>query len=228
MQVAWEIVDRWEMQSPVVHRTPVPEVLVKAMCSLAWFRGWYSWVGITLLAFYGAGRLGEVINCRRSDLLLPDDLCEATPVVFLQLRRFKSLRRAAARVQHMKVSEPIAVKLIQCVFKLLPYDVLLFPQTAYYYRKLWNVLLQDLGFPTSCGLTPGGLRGGAAVMHYKQGRPIADLLWLMRFRLQVTLESYLQEVAAMNALADLPEGARVFLKDTASVFPCLVYTSTRG
>jgi hypothetical protein len=65
-------------------------------------------------------------------------------------------------------------------------------------------------------------------MHYKQGRPIADLLWLMRLRSQVTLESYLQEVAAMNALADLPEGARVFLKDTASVFPCLVYTSTRG
>jgi hypothetical protein len=65
-------------------------------------------------------------------------------------------------------------------------------------------------------------------MHYKQGRPIADLLWLMRFRLQVTLESYLQEVPAMNALADLPEGARVFLKDTASVFSCLVYTSTRG
>lgn len=53
LQEAWSMVARWELQVPVVHRTPTPEVLVKAMCSLAWCYGWRSWVGVTTLAFYG-------------------------------------------------------------------------------------------------------------------------------------------------------------------------------
>lgn len=43
MQIAWELVERWEMVMPVVHRTPVPEVLVKALCGVAQemvYMGW--------------------------------------------------------------------------------------------------------------------------------------------------------------------------------------------
>lgn len=57
LQEAWSMVARWELQVPVVHRTPIPQALMKS-CSLAWFYGWRSWVGVTILAFYGAGRLG--------------------------------------------------------------------------------------------------------------------------------------------------------------------------
>lgn len=226
MQTAWEIVDRWEMQIPVVHRTPVPEVLVKAMCALAWHRGWFTWVGITLLAFYGAGRLGEVIACKRSDLILPEDLCDTGLVIFLQLRKFKSLRRVAAKVQHMKVNDALAVRLISMVFCKQPLDEPLYPQSPYHYRKKWDLLLGDLGLSKKAGLTPGGLRGGAAVMHYKNGRPIADLLWLMRLRSQVTLESYLQEVAALNALAQLSTTSREFIRDVALTFKLLIHGST--
>jgi len=42
------------------------------------------------------------------------------------------------------------------------------------------------------------LQGGAAAYHYKNGKEISDLLWLLRLRSQSTLESYLQEVAALN------------------------------
>lgn len=106
MNSAWEIVQRWESQTPVVHRrrVPVPEALLKAMCSLAWQRRWYTWVGISLLAFYGAGRLGEIIACAREDLVLPTDLCDDHQAVFLRLRRFKSPHRQPAKVQRMKKS----------------------------------------------------------------------------------------------------------------------------
>lgn len=221
MQTAWNMVERWELQAPVVHRTPMPESLLKAMCVVAWHRRWFSWVGVTLLAFYGAGRLGEVPYCRRSDLVLPDDLGESGHVVFLQLRRFKSLRRVAARVQHMKIADVTAVKVITKIFKLLPYDSALFNQNAYQYRKRWDLLMSDFEIPKDSGLTPGGLRGGAAVYHYKQGKPIGDLLWLMRLRSQITLESYLQEVAAMNALATLPASSRTLIKDVAATFSFL-------
>ena len=62
MQPAWEMVERWESLVPVRHRTPVPEALVQSLCVLAWQMKWYAWVGATVLAFYGAGRLGEILS----------------------------------------------------------------------------------------------------------------------------------------------------------------------
>eukprot|EP00435_Cladocopium_sp_Y103_P045991 s3612_g13.t1 len=178
------------------------------MCTCAWHRSWYSWVGITLLAFYGAGRLGEIILCCREDLLLPRDLLEASKAAFLRLRRFKSLTRQPARVQHMRIAEPLALTLLDRIFGRLDFDAPLFPGSAYQYRLRWNLILTDLSVPVELGLTPGGLRGGSAVFHYRAGRPIADLLWLMRLRSQSTLESYLQEVAALNVLGALSAHSR--------------------
>ena len=78
MAPAWEIVEKWESLCPVKHRTPVPENVVCAMCVLAWHMQWWSWVGATILSFYGAGRLGEVLRCPREDLVLPRDVFETT------------------------------------------------------------------------------------------------------------------------------------------------------
>ena len=93
MSYAWEIVDRWEHQQPVSHRPPIPESVVKAVkaaCVVGWHLKWHSWVGAVGLSFYGAGRLGEVLRCLRSNLVFPRDLLEASYVpVFLKLRKFK-------------------------------------------------------------------------------------------------------------------------------------------
>lgn len=103
----------------------------------------------------------------------------------------------------MKIEDATAVKISTKIFNWLPFDTLLFSQSSYQYHKKWHILLKDFSIDASSGLTPGGLRGGAAVLHYKQGRAIADLFWMMRLRSQITLESYLQEVAALNAQATL-------------------------
>ena len=34
------------------------------------------WAACALLAFYGLARIGEVLRCRRRDLLLPQDLLD--------------------------------------------------------------------------------------------------------------------------------------------------------
>ena len=228
MQIAWEIVERWELQCPVTHRVPVPEILVKALCSLAWHRRWYTWVGITILAFYGAGRLGEVILCKRQDLVLPGEMCTEVDVAFLRLLRFKSLLRQPARVQHMKVSDPYAVVLLGMIFGRLQPDEMLFPASHHQYRKRWDLLLDDFGIPKSAGITPGGLRGGSAVFHYHTGKPIADILWMMRLRSQTTLESYLQEVAALNVLSSLSMSSKCSIKVFATTLPLLTSTSSSG
>ena len=226
MSIAWEMVDRWFSLCPVRHRRPIPEVLVKAMCSVAWHLHWYSWTGATLLAFYGAGRLGEVLRCRRDDLLLPKDLLEEPgSAVFLQLRTFKSLNRQPAKIQHMRLSDRTASILVSCIFGSMPMDADLFGSTAYQYRKRWDAILTVLGLGSGHGLTPGGLRGGSAVYHYRRGKPIQDLMWLLRLRSQSTLESYLQEVASLNVLAQVKPEVRKTIFCCASTFPHLVASS---
>lgn len=223
MARAWEMVERWELIHPVTHRVPVPEMLMQAMCVIAWQRKWFSWVGATILAFYGAGRLGEVLRCGREDLVLPEDVLEppGSPV-FLRLRTFKSKMRQPAKVQHMKVEMDLASLLLSKLFAEVPPDEPLFAASPYQYRKRWDILLATLGIPKKASITPGGLRGGAAVYHYKRGRPVQDLLWLLRLRSQSTLESYLQEVAALNALVKLPDECRTLVKASSSCFAFLV------
>ncbi len=222
LQEAWNMVARWELQVPVVHRTPIPEALVRAMCSLAWFYGWYSWVGTTILAFYGAGRLGEVIRCCREDLMLAADLLEARDrPCFLKLRSFKSLHRQPARILHMKVNDPVACKILHKVFVQMPLEQLLFAATHYQYRKRWNILLSVLEVGDAARLTPGGLRGGAAVHHYRAGRSINDVMWLLRLRNQQTLESYIQEVAALNTMAKFSPRTRSLISHFSNIFPFL-------
>ena len=219
---AWEMAERWETLCPVNHRTPIPDTVVNAMCVVAWNLKWYGWVGATVLSFYGAGRLGEVLKCSREDLVLPSDVFEPDgKPVFLRLRKFKSKGRQPARVQHMKISDRNASLLLSRIFRNLPLDEPLFGTTSYQYRSRWDCVLKMLGIAKEFALTPGGLRGGAAVCHYKNGKPINDLLWLLRLRSQITLESYLQEVSALNLFSKLSAPTRETIKIASSFFAFL-------
>ena len=64
--------------------------------------------------------------------------------------------------------------------------------------------MAQLRIPDEAHITPGGLRGGGAVSQYRAGVSLPSLLWKMRLKQQQTLESYIQEVAALSALTSLP------------------------
>ena len=219
---AWELVRRWEVQEPVTHRPPLPEGLLKAFCSTAWQLGWYEWVGICLIAFYGAGRLGEIIRCRRGDLILPADTLEDDVTsAFLQLRTFKSQNRQKAKIQHMKVQNTIAVKIVTKIFRRYPAERQLFSGSASQFRKRWDFILDLFCIPRQLRLTPGGLRGGAAVAAYRAGRPIPEIQWSLRLRSLSTLESYLQETGTLTVYSRLSELSRWRLSQASKLFPFL-------
>ena len=71
-------------QEPTQHRIPIPEQLMKSMVVLAWVFGWSSWACATLIAFYGGGRVGEILQAFGEDLILPSDLMEGgfSPIFF--------------------------------------------------------------------------------------------------------------------------------------------------
>lgn len=221
MHQCWELVARWEAHQPVQHRTPLPESLVKALCVVGWMHGWYGWVLATAIAFYGGARLGEVLRCSREDLLLPCDLAEGRAPVFFRLRHFKTKFRNPASVQHLRIVDETTCRLLHLVFRNMEKELPLFDTNPYQYRKRWNLLLASLEVPSAAKLTPGGLRGGFAVMAYRSGRSIQDIMWTMRLRSQVTLESYLQETASLNALVEMSASARRALCAASKVFPLL-------
>ena len=221
VSICWDLASRWERIEPTQHRAPVPEILVRAMVSVAWHFGWRRWCGITLVCFYGIARAGEVLKCCRQDLLLPCDMMFECGDAFLVLKQSKTSYRGSAKVQHLKISSEQAVKLLTVVFREAHPQERLFCGTAQTFRRRWDFLLQTLRVSCANVITPGGLRGGGAVAHYRSGGSVSDLLWRMRLKSLVTLESYLQEVGALSVLCDLSADSRRSVAAAAALFALL-------
>lgn len=226
LENAWEIVRRWEMQQPVSHRPPLPEGIVKSFVTLGWQHGWFEWCGVTLLSFYGAGRLGEVLRCVRGDLVLPcDTVGEVEANAFLELHRFKSLYRQSSKVQHMRIDDTVAVRLLSKIYGNYLAGGLLFAGSANQYRKRWDFLVGCFEIPKSLRLTPGGLRGGSAVAAYRRGVAVTTIQWNLRLRHLSTLENYIQETASLSIYAVLPSSSRTKLQQVSLLFPLLCYAA---
>eukprot|EP00438_Fugacium_kawagutii_P031386 Skav227574 [mRNA] locus=scaffold154:229860:234654:- [translate_table: standard] len=127
---------------------------------------------------------------------------------YLQLRTFKSLTRQPAKIQHMKIADPEAVVLLTKIFFGYQTSRPLYFGSPHQYRRRWDFVLKTFQVPSSCRLTPGGLRGGAAVAAYRAEVPIPEIQWRMRIRQQSTLESYLQETGTLTVYSELPEQVR--------------------
>jgi hypothetical protein len=216
--ICWDLASRWEKVEPTQHRPPVPEILVQALVALSWNLGWVRWSSVTLLCFHGVARVGEVLKCKRSDLLLPVDMMFESDSAFLLLRQTKTMYRQSARVQHLKISSEFVVRLLTFVFRGADREEQLFHGSPHVYRQRWNFLLKVLKVPAELHVTPGGLRGGGAVSWYRRGGNITDLLRAMRLKNISTLESYLQEVSAISLLTDLTAESKHSIRCAASIY----------
>ena len=219
MSPAWQLVSQWEALQPVCHRKPLPEILYKAMIALALNWKWKRFAGCLMLGMEGIARVGEVLAAHRVDLVLPMDSFDNTnSALFLRVRKPKTLRRGKGRVQHVKVAEPEVITCLQAIFGELDEFLPLFPLSPATFRSRWNKLLTALEVPPSVWPTPASMRGGGAIMAYKRGEPIANILWRMRLVSQSTLEHYLQELAAESFLVKLPEMTKVRIRLAASFY----------
>ena len=229
IHIAWDLATRWEAVEPTTHRTPVPLVVVQAMISVAWNLGWKRWCGVTCLAFFGIARIGEVLNCRRSELLLPVDLMDdRNCAAFLLLRRSKTSFRQAAKVQHLKVNDPLAVRMLENIYSDFLPGVFLFHGSPSVYRRRWDIVLRLLHFDLGLKLTPGGLRGGGAIEEYRRGAAISDIQWRMRLKNVTTLEAYIQEVAALSVMTALSDQCVKHIKAASKLFRFLVPLTATG
>ena len=192
---------------PVTHRVPVPLPVIEALISLALQLSWKRWAAVSAICFFGISRAGEVLRCRRKDLLLPSDLLQdAGGAAYVVLWQPKTSQRQAASVQHLKITESSSVSLLEYAYRGVSADESLYPGTPAVYRRRWNHLLSVLGIPRSLHLTPAGmraLRGGGSLEAYRNNVPTSEIQWRMRLTNLSTLEAYLQEVAGLSLLTKL-------------------------
>lgn len=141
-----------------------------------------------------------------------------TGVAFLRVLKPKSSRRGKGRIQHLKIADANAVSFLEHVFGPLDFSLQLFPLSAGVFRRRWDKILEALLVPKSRRPTPASIRGGGAILAYKRGEPISDILWRMRLVSLTTLESYLQELAADSLLTRLPERSRCRIRSAAALF----------
>ena len=99
------------------------------------------------------------------------------------------------------------VNLLRRIYLDADSDEDLFTGSAQIFRRRCDYLLQMLDVKHCPGVTPRGLRGGGAVAFYRKGGSVSELLWAMRLKQIATLESYLQEVAALSFCRSSPRTA---------------------
>ena len=220
MSPAWALVSQWEEVQPLRHRDPMPEVIFQAMFSVACLWKWRRFAATALLGIEGIARISEVLEAVRANLILPQDMFDPGCVsTFLKISKPKSRRRGKGRVQHIKVTEPRAIKFLTAVFGPLDDFLPLFPFSASAFRNRWHRILTSLKVPKQLQPNPSSLRGGGAVLAYRRNEAITEIMWRMRVLNQSTLESYLQEVAADSLLVRLPEESKHQIRFYASLYP---------
>ena len=226
MAPAWQVLTRWESLQPLVHRVPLPEVIFRAALVIALMWKWHRWAGTLTVAFEGLGRIGEALNARRRDLVLPsDNFDDEHKVAYLKISKPKSRRRGRGRIQHLRIDSAPAVEFLEKVFSQVHPVCKLFPLSPSAFRFRWERIMDALLIPKNLRPTPASVRGGGAIMAYRRGEPIANILWRMRLLNQQTLESYLQETAADSLLAKLPDPSRERIRATAKVFSFALLSS---
>ena len=221
MALGWQLVSRWELLEPTVHRPPVPHPIVLAMASLGLAWSWPRWTATLIFSFFAACRVGEVIGARREHLLLPSDLLSDNPVAYLKIVSPKS-RRRGPRVQYATFDEKTLIPLLESCWKDLGKHELLYGGSPGAFRSRWNAVLRRLQIPLGIRLTPGSLRAGGAVWLHVRGLPISDVMWRLRLQHQKTLSYYLQELTAESILPSLPESVRERIRVLRAVLPVLV------
>lgn len=222
INIAWAVVSKWEHFEPVQHRTPMPEPLLRAMCSLALLWRWKRVAAVLLLTFYSISRIGEVLRAAREDLLTPDDLLSERMSLFLKIRNPKS-RGRGPKTQYSSCDDPETVSFISAVFKKVPPTEALYPGSASAFRRRFDALLDYLQIEKKHRITPGSLRGGGAVWGHRQHIAIDELCWKMRLQHTKTLRYYLQEVAADSILPSVKDDSRQLILLLQGLLPPLLH-----
>ena len=220
--LAWDLAFSWVADEPASHHPAMPKSVLLAITGLAMLWTWTSEAGLFLLAWCGLLRIGEVLNAKRRDLILPPDGAPGFDCVLLRITTPKT-RGRTARHQSARVDQSDVVEYLTTVFGKFHPDQPLWPLSSSTLRKRLNMLQTALGLPTtksheSCPFDLGSFRPGGATHMLQQFEDSELVRRRGRWVSNKVLEIYLQEVSTATFHTRLSVSSRVKVEKLASSF----------
>ena len=226
LQPSWDLAFAWQREEPPVHHTAMPWQVIIALLAISLTYGWVDVAGAMALCWGGLARVGEVLEARRADLVLPNDTGGDVAYALLSVHEPKT-RFRGARHQALRVDQPQLLRTIVLAFASVPAGNKLWAFSGSTLRNRFKKLLAAAGLrPGICpgvrDFDMGSLRAGGAT-------------WLMnctenpdyvrrrgRWITTKVMEIYVQEVSSILLLPRLPGDVKQSVFDWASVFEAVL------
>ena len=123
----------------------------------------------------------ECLRLVRGDVLLPSEMLSQKRAFFLRIRNPK-MRRMRARREHVKITDPVVVDLLEHFMAGIHPQTTLFPYSAGQLRAWHDVLAKYFRVSTvdGVGITPASHRGGGATALFNQSECLDLTRWRVR------------------------------------------------
>ena len=208
---AWSCLATWQMKVPTWSRVPLTADLLHAMFSTALAMAFENsreaclWMAFGILlrvGFVGLLRPKELVNCRACDVRLPRTRWEPKSVV---LRLVEPKNKASlGRYQFVLIKDASLVDWLCWMLEGISPMARLWPSSQSSFSKFFRRCLERLGL-TRLRLSPGSLRPGGATAHFLHFSSISILRILGRWRVESSLDHYIQTVVSHLCHADLDD-----------------------
>ena len=223
---AWDLCFSWLADEPHQHHPALPASILLAMLTTALCWGWPFEAAVIALAWAGVCRIGEVLQAKRDDLILPQDAAPGNLFVLLRIADPKT-RGRSARHQSARVDQEDIVRLLIAVYGKCSAADMLWPLSASTLRSRFTNLLKALELPTSSSgkarcFDLASLRPGGATYILNMTESTELVRRRGRWLSQKVCDIYLQEVQVATYLHRLAPSQREKIQTLASIFPAVL------
>ena len=153
LRQAWDLAFMWGSFEPVEHHIAMPHQVLVALIASAWCWGWSREAAIFALLCGALLRIGEVLQSKRGDVLMPEDVDFTVSYLLIRIKEPKT-RFRAARHQASKVEQPDLISIIRLGFSGLRYDEPLWHLSGARLRARFVKLLETLKLPSKAYQIP--------------------------------------------------------------------------
>ena len=226
LQQSWDLAFMWGSFEPVEHHVAMPHQILVALIASAWCWGWSREAAIFALSFGALLRIGEVLQAKRSDVLMPEDVGHTVSYVLIRIKEPKT-RFRAARHQASKVEQPDLVQIIRVGFSSLRFDEPLWHMSGSTLRTRLEKLLTALNLPCKAHqvpkpLTLASFRPGGATWLIAECENVDLVKRRGRWASYKVMECYLQEVMSSTYMLEISVLAKQKVLDAVNIFPALM------
>ena len=226
LQGAWDLAYAWLREEPPTHHLAMPwQVLCAAVVvAVAW--GWVCEAVFLALTFGAIARIGEVLQAKRQDLLLPCDFGDTLDHILLTVKEPKT-RFRGARHQVARLDQPQLVQVVTAAFRGLGPADRLWPYSPQTLRSRFKKIMQELGLDGLGSILPrgldlGSLRAGGATWLLAVSENSELVRRRGRWVNSKVMEIDIQEAASVQFLHRLPDWCRAKILECVAVFPWII------